>query len=115
MSWGLAIYHHPLQHPLLDLSHQHMFIASRVHRGDACVDCCLASVVMPQPINPREYNKQRGGSKFVSPQMLEGSVSDGGLFSICAPRSWDTAGWIVVFMLMHSSVVCAPFCCHFYV
>ena len=46
---------------------------------------------------------------FFLHRCLKVSVPDGDLFSICAPISWNTAGWIVVFMLMLPLLFVHPF------
>ena len=40
---------------------------------------------------------------------LKVSMSDGGFFNICAPVSWNTAGWIAMFMLMLPLLFVHPF------
>ena len=54
---------------------------------------CLLQVI------PENTTNNWGGSKLVLPQPMKVTVSSGYFFRICDPIAWNTASWIVVFML----------------
>ena len=71
---------------------------------------CHASANQSQRIQQTRGGGGGGAPNFVSPQMLEWSlVSDGGLFSICAPNILEYC-WLDCCVHVHAtSVVCTPF------
>ena len=68
--------------------------------------CCCASANQSQRI---QQTRGGGAPNLFPSRYLKVSVSDEGLLSICAPISWNTAGWIVVFMLMLPLLFVHPF------